>query len=372
MRNRAIIDKIINKYLKGPTSGLSPYLRNILRISVYQYLFLERIPAYAIVNEGVKLAYRQKDKKFINAVLRKIIQQEKKSTPDLLIRNWLTDKIIKIYGEKTGQAILQSFSTRPRFCLRVNRLRTTREEILALLESLGIQANPGHWLDEHIIVDRLGPIRHHSIVKEGLVSIQDEAEGLVAHLLGPKEGETVIDFCAGPGGKAGHLAELMSRTGMVIAFDIDPEQLRLVAENRNRLKHTNIYPVLADSRKVKNLDADRILIDAPCSNLGTVCKRPEIIDRLKPEDFSKLARLQLELLDAAASNLKSGGILIYSTCTIMPAENEEVIKQFLDNHNFEIEPAHQFLPPGVSQIFLKILPHQFRTDGVFAVRMKKK
>lgn len=341
-------------------------------MSVYQYLFLEKIPTYAIVNEAVKLVYNKKDKSFINAVLRNIIQREKKQAGGTIIKKWLDGKLIDEYGKATAHAIVESFSSKAEYCLRINLIKTSRKEIFAILEKLGIGSKPGRWLEEYMVVERLAAIRNHPIVKNGLVTIQDEAEGLVAHLLNPQKDKMVVDLCAGPGGKATHLAELMKGTGIIIAVDIDSGQLRMVGENRTRLNHNNIYPVLADGRKISDLQADYVMVDAPCSNLGTLRKRPEVLDWLRPKDIGRLANLQFELLKAAAKNLKAGGILVYSTCTITSEENEKVIDKFMDKHDFEIEPASEFLPKGLAHEFLKILPQQHDTDGVFAARMRKR
>ncbi len=372
MRNRANIDKTINKFLKTNIKQLSSYLRNVLRISVYQYLFLEKIPPYAIVNEAVNLVYNKKDKNFINAVLRNIFRSDIKKGEFILKRNWLKTMLAREYGEETARSIISSFTTRPRYCLRINSLSANRAVVIKILKQLGIEFRSGRWLNEYLIVNRLAPIRNHSILKSGMITVQDEAEGLVAHLLDPQPGETIIDFCAGPGGKTSHIAELMEDTAHVIAIDVDPEQLHLVAENRTRLNLNNIFPILADGRRITNFLADRILVDAPCSNLGTLRKRPEVLDWLKPNNIERLSNLQLALLTSAAQNLKPGGILVYSTCTILSDENEKVIERFLTEYNFEIEPAEKFLPKGLASKFLKILPHQFDTDGVFAVRMKRR
>ncbi len=371
MRNRKILDAAISKYLRSTKSALPPYHLNVLRISLYQHLYLDKIPAYAIVNEAVKLVFNKKDKGFINAVLRRMLAGEKKDVDRYSIKGWLGRQLVADYGRPTAIEIVKSFSKRPQFSIRVNRLKTNRETVARAFGQSMIAFEPGRWLEEYLTVRSLSRLRNHAALTSGAISIQDEAEGLVVELLDPAPGELIIDLCAGPGGKTGHIAELVSDQGLIVAVDADPAQLAMIADNQVRLGLNSVRPMLADGRRLADFAADRILVDAPCSNLGSIRKRPEVSDWLKPKDIDRLAALQGQLLESAARNLKPGGVLVYSTCTILAQENEKVIERFLGDHDFEIEPAQAFLPKELGQKFLKVLPHQFETDGVFAARLRK-
>ena len=207
-------------------------------------------------------------------------------------------------------------------------------------------------------------------MKQGYISIHDEAQGLVCHLVAPKPGEKIVDLCSAPGSKATYMAELMQNEGMIIAVEISNERLKLVVDNALRLGIRTIRPVIADGRYYTLEGVDKVLVDAPCTNAGVIAKRPEVKDRVNKKVVTRLAKLQYDLLTNAAKFLRVGGSLIYSTCSILPDENEDVVALFLkDNPNFVIEPAKKFVPQGDE--FLKVLPCDHNTDGVFAARLKK-
>jgi 16S rRNA (cytosine967-C5)-methyltransferase len=343
-------------------------VKNILRVAVYQYLFLDRIPVYAIVNEAVNLGRTIKEKSLINAVLRGIIRNRKVQSlrePKVFV----LQKIIEAYPVEADK-IIDSFKIRPTPFIRINTLKTTVEEIEKKLRDIGLEFTPANWFDEFKAVNRLGSIINDPIMKNGYISIHDEAQGLVCHLVDPKPGETVVDLCSAPGSKSTYMAELMKNKGMIISAEVSSERLNLVVENMNRLGISIIRPLLADGRFYKVEKVDKVLVDSPCSNSGVIAKRPEVKDRVNAKVIKRLAQLQFDLLDNASSFIKPGGYLIYSTCSILPAENEEVIEQFLKYHpEFMVEPASEFT--SINNVYLKVLPGEFNTDGVFAARLKK-
>jgi 16S rRNA (cytosine967-C5)-methyltransferase len=368
LRHREEIDQIVKETYTGDFFSLDLIAKNILRVAVYQYLFLDRIPVYAIVNEAVNLGRTIKEKSLINAVLRGIIRNRKvQSLREPKV--YVLQKIIEAYPVEADK-IIDSFKIRPTPFIRINTLKTTVEEVEEKLRDIGLEFTSANWYNEFKAVNRLGIIINDPVMKNGYISIHDEAQGLVCHLVDPKPGETVIDLCSAPGSKSTYMAELMKNKGMIISAEVSSERLNLVVENMNRLGIAIIRPLLADGRFYKADKVDKVLIDSPCSNSGVIAKRPEVKDRVNAKVIKRLAQLQFDLLDNAANFLIPGGCLIYSTCSILPAENEEVIEQFLKYHpEFLVEPASEFTP--VNNVYLKVLPGEFNTDGVFAARLRK-
>lgn len=368
LRHREEIDQIVRETLTGDFFSLDATLKNVLRIAVYQYLFFDRIPIYAIVNEAVNFGRTIKEKGLINAVLRGVIRNKRVQVlreP----RAWVFRKIMDAY-QVEGEKIIDCFKIRPTPYIRINLLKNTVEEAKERLRLSGLEYRPANWFSEFKSVDHLSLIINSPLMKQGYISIHDEAQGLVCHLVDPKPGEKIVDLCSAPGSKATYMAELMKNDGMIVAVEISNERLKLVVENAARLGISIIKPVIADGRHYKLEKVDKVLVDAPCTNAGVIAKRPEVKDRVNKKVVMRLAKLQYDLLMNAATFLKKGGSLIYSTCSILPDENEEVIAQFLkDNSDFKIEPAKKFTSQGDE--FLKILPCDYNTDGIFAARLKK-
>ncbi|UCG92289.1 MAG: 16S rRNA (cytosine(967)-C(5))-methyltransferase RsmB [candidate division WOR-3 bacterium] len=368
LRHREEIDQIIRETFDGDFGSLDLVIKNVLRIAVYQYLFLDRIPLYAIVNEAVNFGRTIKEKGLINAVLRGIIRN--KRVQELREpRAYVLRKIIDAYPVD-GERIIESFKIRPTPYIRVNILKNEVHEAEERLRQVSLEFKKANWFSEFKSVNHLGAIINNPVMKQGYISIHDEAQGLICHLVAPQSGEKVVDLCSAPGSKATYMAELMRNQGMIIAVEVSSVRMKLVIENALRLGITIMRPVLADGRNYSIEGIDKVLVDAPCTNSGVIAKRPEVKDRVNKKVVRRLAKLQLDLITNAARFLKVGGALIYSTCSILPQENEEVIQAFLETHsNFEIECAKDFTPIG--DTFLKILPGDFHTDGIFAARLKK-
>ncbi len=368
LRHREEIDSIVQETFTGDFYSLDLTLKNVLRIAVYQYLFLDRIPVYAIVNEAVNFGSSMKERGLINAILRGIIRN-KRVQALRMPRAWVFRQIVDAYPVD-GENIIESFKIRPTPYIRINRLKGTVAEAEAMLDGMGLEYKKANWFDEFKSVSRLGGIINSPIMKDGYISIHDEAQGLICHLVDPKPGELVVDLCAAPGSKTTYLAELMDNKGMIVAVEVSDVRMKMVIENIVRLGINIVRHVLADGRHYCVEGVDKVLVDAPCSNSGVVAKRPEVKERVNLKVLKRLARLQYDLIENAARFLKTGGSLIYSTCSILPQENEDVITQFLERHkNFILEPAKDFVP--MADDYLKVLPSQFYTDGIFAARVKK-
>jgi len=368
LRHRDEIDQIIREAYNGDYLALDSLLKNVLRIAVYQYLFLDRIPIYAIVNEAVNLGRSMKERGLINAILRGIIRN-KRVQALRIPRAWIFRQLMDAYPVD-GEKIIESFKIRPTPYIRINTLKNSVQQAEARLKAMGLDFNEANWFPEFKAVSRLGTIINNPIMKHGFISIHDEAQGLICHLVDPKPGERIVDLCAAPGSKTTYMAELMHNTGEIIAVEVNDTRMRMVIENALRLGITIMRTVIADGRRYRVDGMDKILVDAPCSNSGVIAKRPEVKERVNPKVIKRLNRLQFDLLDNADQFLRVGGSLIYSTCSILPQENENLIALFLETHeNFELEPANDYTPIG--EQFLKILPGDFYTDGIFAARMKK-
>ncbi|OGC41729.1 16S rRNA (cytosine(967)-C(5))-methyltransferase [candidate division WOR-3 bacterium RBG_13_43_14] len=369
LRHCEEIDQILRETYNSDFTSLDNILKNVLRIAVYQYLFLERIPIYAIVNEAVNFGRTLKERGLINAVLRGVIRN-KRVQALRIPRAWVLRQIVDAYPVN-GEKIIESFKIRPTPYVRINLLKNSMEEVEEKLRRAGLEFVQGNWFPEFKAVSRLGSIINSSVMKEGYVSIHDEGQGMVCHLVAPQKGEKIIDLCSAPGSKTTYMAELMHDQGMMIAIEVSSQRLGMVQENAARLALNIIRPVLADGRRYSIEDVDKVLVDAPCSNSGVVAKRPEVKERVNAKVIARLSRLQLDLLNNATTCIKKGGSIIYSTCSILPQENEEIVEQFLGQHkNFELEPAKDFTPIG--DTYLKILPGEYYTDGLFAARMKRK
>lgn len=368
IRHREEIDQIIKETLTGDFYSLNVALKNVLRIAVYQYLFFDRVPIYAIVNEAVNFGRNIKEKGLINAVLRGVIRNKRVQVlreP----RAWIFRKIIDAY-QVEGEKIIECFKIRPTPYIRINLLKNTVEEAKERLRLNGLEFREANWFPEFKSVDHLSLIINSPLMRDGYISIHDEAQGMVCHLVDPKPGEKIVDLCSAPGSKATYMAELMKNEGMILAVETSNERLRLVVDNALRLGIKIITPVVADGRYYSIEGVDKVLVDAPCTNAGVIAKRPEVKDRVNKKVVTRLAKLQFDLLNNAATMLRKGGSLIYSTCSILPDENEDVIALFIrENPNFVVEPAKKFTP--LANEFLKILPCDFNTDGIFAARLKK-
>ena len=375
----ASLDWKISKYLSRPLSKVDEKILAVLRAGMYQIFFLDRVPNSAAVNESVELSKKFcgfGESKFVNGVLRSAVRDPHKSdfpTGDdlksLALRNfhplWLVKLFVKEFGLGATKKILAFDNTDPPLCLRVNFLKTTREDVLNALKKFGMQAEPSTYAPEGIICKKNhGALDKFQPLRNGLCQVQDESSMTAARLLNPQPGEFVIDCCAAPGGKSTHLAELMQNRGRIIAADIYETKLNHVKQNAERLGIKIIEPLLIDARNIGEKffeQADKVLVDAPCSGLGVLRRKADLRWKKNPDELKALPALQSEILSSASKTLKRGGILVYSTCTITRCENEDVIEKFLTTHeNFQLVEMKNFLP------------HVTNTDGFFFAKLIKK
>ncbi len=291
----------------------------------------------------------------------------------------MIERWIRRYGLEGTIKLCIANNLRPPIYIRVNLLKTDKEQLIRYLNNEGIKARESLNLDESIeISDLTTPIYELSSYKQGLFQVQDEGAMLISHILDPKPGETIIDACSAPGGKTTHIAELMQNKGKILAFDINARRLNLLKENCTRLGITIVEAISADSGDLSRYElADRVIVDVPCTGLGVLRRRIESRWRRTPEHISNLSQIQYKILESSATRVKPNGVLIYCTCTIEPEENEQVVEKFIKAHpNFKIQSVKPFLPAQVQdksivtpEGFMQTLPHLHNMDGFFAARM---
>lgn len=367
--------------------------RNILRLGAYQLLHLDRVPPHAAIYETVELAKpKRKHAQFINAVLRSVQRNANRlefsslqadplqhisislSYPQWLVKRWLIH-----YDAEWTLAFCRASNQIAPLSIRLNSLKTNREELIESLTADSVTVKESQISPDGLILADSPSLQSLQAYRNGWFYVQDESAMLVAHLLNPQPEKKVVDLCAAPGGKTSHIAQLMGNTGQIVAVDVSQDRVRRIEENCQRLGITNILPQVANSVN-DSLEfvkyADFVLIDAPCSGFGTLRRHPDIRWNKSPEQINELAQLQLNLLQNAVRHVKPGGVLVYSTCSTEPEENEMVVRRFLKNRpNIVIENAGEFLPAMpphaiTSEGFLQTFPHEHGTDGAFAVRLR--
>ncbi|WP_409253655.1 16S rRNA (cytosine(967)-C(5))-methyltransferase RsmB [Bacillus sp. SCS-153A] len=409
-----LLNHAIEKYgIKGPDTGLlteltygtiqrrmtldfylSPFInkkveswvRQLLRLSLYQMVYLDKIPDRAVLFEAVEIGKRRGHKgiaSMINGILRSVQRKGLPSTesiedpierlaietshPQWLVRRWTEQ-----FGIEKTKEMCETNITAPHQTARVNTTRISQEELLVSLNEEGLTVQKSAIVPD-AIVSLKGNLAKTAAFKEGLLTIQDESSMLVGHSLGLQEDLNVLDACAAPGGKTTHIAELMKGKGKVFALDLHKHKIKLINENASRLGLGNIESKAHDSRTAGDLfqeeSFDRILVDAPCSGLGVLRRKPDIKYTKKESDLESLQNIQLQILAAVSPLLKKGGLLVYSTCTVDRNENQGTVKEFLNEHK-DFQPyALTHLPdtvqPFVQGNMLQVFPQDFGGDGFF-------
>jgi len=405
------IDWRLEPVVDKPLPRLPVLVQMLLRLGAYQILFLDRIPPSAAVNESVQLAkihvhvLGRDWGGFVNAVLRALIREPARPWPamdthltkSLAVRysvpDWLSQRWIDRLGPAKAKQFCEDVSTVPLMTLRVNRARITRDEFLARLQQAGFAARSAAVSPVGIVVENAGTIPALPGFEEGLFYVEDEAAQLIPPLLTPQPGDVILDACAAPGGKSTHLAALMHDRGTICAIDRKDARLDLLRRNCVRLGIQCVVPIAGDIRhpsvwsraveaalcgtKDKTASFNRILVDAPCSGLGVLRRHPEAKWRKDSAALSRHHHLQREILDSVAPRLRPGGVLVYSTCSTEPEENEAVIEQFLRAHaEFQRESIAPWLPPGAQGCLtergdLSTMGNRLSMDGFYAARLRK-
>lgn len=395
LRWRGYLDYALSKFSSKPINKIDPEILNILRMGAYQLLFL-RTPSSAAVDESVKLSKNFNSGKasgFVNAVLRALDREKEKielpARKDdeinyLSIKyshpKWLVNQFIKNLGVEETEKLLEANNRQAPLILRANTLKISRENLAAmLLEEDGIETSPTPYSPDGLIVTSQAVPKNLSAINQGLCIVQDEAAQIAGRIVSPRPGDTILDVCAAPGGKATHLAAIMGNKGVVHAVDINANRLQLIEDNARRMGIKIIQTRRGDASaplKYERNSFDAVLVDPPCSDLGIIRRHPDAKWIKTPEQIGELSELQLKILSVAAKYVKQGGALVYAVCTLTPRENEQVIQKFIETTPyFQIEPAYEYLPEikqfCTSEGFVKLAPHTSGTDGFFLARLKK-
>lgn len=382
------LDWVLNGFSHGNFAKSEINLKNTLRVALYQILFLNRVPHAAAVNEGVEFIKRIRGDKLaglVNAVLRNVIRNiEGIRYPDpkedqvqylsvvFSHPHWMVKRWVKRFGAEETQKLLMASNERPGLSLRINKLKVDPGHFLSLLDQQKIEYTGSSHIDYFVKVRGLTKIGQMELFRNGMFTIQDESAALPCLLLGAKPGERVLDLCAAPGGKTTAIAEMMKNEGEVIAIDKYEVKLGFIKAACERLGLRNVRLQVTDAASLESALADRVLLDAPCSGLGVMTKKPDIKWKRDISDLLKLAKMQYDLIANAARLVKPGGVLVYSTCTTEPEENQEVVKKFLQNHpQFSVDNAAQYVSNDLvdAEGFVETFPHRHGMDGSFAVRL---
>ncbi|MBQ8687443.1 MAG: 16S rRNA (cytosine(967)-C(5))-methyltransferase RsmB [Ruminococcus sp.] len=384
LERKLTLDHIISKYSKKPPRKLDGIVLQILRTGLYQLLYMQQIPDTAAVSESVKLTKKCRKASasgFVNAVLRSFLRDEKKialpEEPDARVSVqysaplWLVQMLFKDYGEEEAISFLSDALDAAPLTIRRNPLVMTEEKLLAAFAEEGIEKHP---LIPDAYTLKGGNIRKNSAFEQGAFHVQDAASQLCAAALDAKPGMTVLDLCAAPGGKTFTIAEYMEGTGMVYAFDLQPQRAGLIEKGAERLRLKNVQAQAGDASVWNEMlpKADRVLCDVPCSGIGVIRRKPEIRYKDRTQ-FADLPGIQYAILENASGYVKEDGILLYSTCTILKEENEQVVERFLNAHpEFEPEPLLPQLHEKLAAPMMTLLPSFAGSDGFFMAKLRRK
>ena len=397
IERRIQIDYVLGQFSKVPVGKMKPLIRELLRMSVYQILFMEHIPDAAVCNEAVKLAKKRRFQSlqgYVNGVLRNIARsKEQINYPDrqtafreylsvcYSMPPWLVEHFCNSYGEEKCERILESYLQRGAVSLRLQETldEKERENLIGIWQQAGIQVCRHPYLAYAVEVQKTDGLRGLAGYTEGAFAVQDVSSMLVVEAAGIRKGDTVIDVCAAPGGKALHAAAKLAGTGQVIACDVTEHKAGKIEENRERLGMMNVSVRVRDARVTDETmigQADVLLVDVPCSGLGVIGKKQDIKYRVTRESMEEIVGLQKEIVDNVVQYLKPEGIMMYSTCTMNPAENEEMVEWICREYGMKTESMAQMMPEelreAAGQGYMQLLPGIHDTDGFFLARLRRK
>lgn len=389
MRRR--LDHEIKFYLARPSQPLEARLHNILRLGMYQILFTDRVPHAAAVSESVNLARHCLDQsraRLVNAVLRARLREPQKvqfvspqtdpvkhlgdtlSYPDYFVKYCVDE-----FGVTNAKKLLEAYNLPPTATYRVNHLKAKPEQVMTLLSQHDIEFKRGKYLPEYIHLTGTGLPLREELIESGKVFVQSETAGLPVRLMNPKPGHNVVDLTSAPGGKSTHAAIRMRNKGRVTAVDKSHKRLELVVQNAERLGIKIISPVVCDMMDFTGEPFDRVLLDPPCSGWGTAGKRCDLRWSKSSQDIDNLVKIQTAMIDRASRLVRPGGVLVYSTCTIIRRENDQIVEEFLlRNNQFELESAERLVDPELvsERGFVKTYPAIEGLDGAFCARLVRK
>ena len=396
LRWQGKLDWVISGFSNIAPEKTEPGILNILRLGLYQILYLTRTPVSAAVNESAELAKKIRGKGgagFVNAILRSVVRGREEIVYPEIAKDpilhlsvvesyplWLVQRWTGEWGIEETQRICRAMNQISPLTLRTNTLKIRREDLIQKLREKGLTPLSASFAAEGIVLKDAPPVSELPFFREGLYVIQDEASQLVTEVLGPQPGERILDACAAPGGKTGHMGQRMKNEGVIYALDLTREKLSRVAEVCDRLEIRIVETVKGDGTKPlpfpEKAKFDRVLADVPCSGFGTLRKNPDLKWRKSESDVKRMSELQSSILTKVSGYVKEGGVLVYSTCTLFREENEDVIERFLsDCPEFKLDEIASVLPeksrPFIQKNYFKTFPRRDEMDGFFVARLIK-
>ncbi|MBN6202713.1 16S rRNA (cytosine(967)-C(5))-methyltransferase RsmB [Staphylococcus saprophyticus] len=382
LKRKYTLDYLLKPFVQTKLKG---WVRQLLWMSIYQYVYLDKIPEHAIINEAVEIAKYKggpHNGNVVNGILRNIMRSDlpdfteitddkKRIAIEYSLPKWLVDHWTTHFGIEKTETIAQSFLDKVTTTVRVNLTRISVDDAIRRLTDDDYIVEQDREIETCLHISGK-PIIESRMFKDGLISIQDKSSMFVGELMALKEGDQVLDACSAPGGKACHIAEILNGTGHVDATDIHEHKIDLIDFNIRKLRLSNISAFEHDATEKYDKVYDKILVDAPCSGLGVLRHKPEIKYEQSQHAIESLVEIQLEILNNVKYNLKPGGTMIYSTCTIEQMENENVVYTFLkENKDFEFDPFEHPIT-GEKVKTMQILPQDFNSDGFFITRIRRK
>lgn len=391
LRRKLYLDFLIGEYSHVAVNDMEMKFKNILRLGIYELLFMDGTPDYAAINEAVELAktlISGKSGDLANAVLRKV-QRDVANLPKPAHADrtelvsvtfshpeWMVKRWVERFGEREAFQLMQANNHRPHYYLRVNNMKTQTENFKLRMDKAGVNFKESDWLPGFFEVETLADIVKKGWFEKGLCQVQDIAAGFAPWILSPQSGETVIDLCAAPGTKTIFMADMMENKGSILSVDISAKRIERIAENAENYGAEIVKIQRADATEETFKLADAVLLDAPCTGTGVLAKRADLRWKRTEQELEEITKTQWELLDAAANMVAKNGRLVYSTCSIEPEENMEQIKKFLAEYdNFELEDLSGYLPEDVlieGGKAYQTLPHLHQCDGHFGVLLRRK
>lgn len=392
------LDYVLGQFSSVPVKKMKPVIRTILRMGAYQLLYMDSVPDSAACNEMVRLAERKgfrSLKGFVNGVLRNIARNKEEarnpekmslsvrySTPEWLVKLWT-----ECYGEEIAERMLKASFEEKKLTVRCNLNRASKEEIIRMLEKEHVTVEECSYPSYALALSGVDYLENLSAFTEGYISVQDISSMMVAEVAAPEKDSKVLDVCAAPGGKSLHLAEKLAGSGLVEARDLTEYKVDLIEENIERAGLSNIRTRVWDATVADKAwagQADLVLADLPCSGLGVIGKKNDLKYKTTKADCEELAKLQRQILHVVSTYVRPGGVLLYSTCTVNPAENEENVAWLLENLPFEAESIWEYLPENLKAVmteqakeeakkgYMTFLQGVYPTDGFFLARLRRK
>lgn len=386
------LDYQLKFYLARPSEKLAPKLQNILRLGLFQLQNVDRVPQAAAVDESVKLAryfFGDPKARMVNAILRTYLREPNRAifpNPEQDSVRYLAEfysypdyfasYCLKEFGFERTEKLLDSMNGAPNLTVRVNLLKAKAPEIEGALGKAGVEFVAGSFLDEFYVLPDAPVSKISELLEKGKVYVQDQSAGMAVRLLNPRPGMTLCDLAAAPGGKTTYAASRMRGKGKITALDKSRRRLEILMDNCQRMGVKIVSPVVCDAINFESPERfDRVIVDPPCSGWGTAAKHPDLRWLKSENDIKQMTKIQRKMLEKGASLLKPGGIMVYSTCTIIRAENDQIVEEFLlKNKEFELESADTFFDSSVvsERGFVKTYPHIPYVDGGFVARIKRK